>query len=86
MEAAKNSIKCASVQPMLARSIQILPQHFSKCDIFCRIYMCPKEGKLVVSGHDRLIKCAVVLNVPCKRSCSTVGLSPAWPMWNHVEQ
>ncbi len=27
-----------------------------------------------------------MLNVPCKRSCCTVELCPAWPMWNHVKQ
>ncbi len=45
-----------------------------------------RKKKLGVRGPDRSTKCAVVLNVPCKRSWCAVKLCPAWPRWNHMEQ
>jgi hypothetical protein len=46
--------------------------------------VCPTEKKSGVSGPDRSVKCAVVLNVPCERSWCAVDLCPPGPcgiMW-----
>jgi hypothetical protein len=48
--------------------------------------LCLTRKNLGVSRLDRFVKCAVVFNVPCKRSRCTLELCPAWPMWNPVEQ
>ncbi len=50
-------------------------------------YTCTRqEKKLGVRGPDQSAKCAVVLNVPYKRSWCAVKLCPPWHRWNHVEQ
>ncbi len=48
--------------------------------------VCSTEKKSGVSGPDWSAKCAVVLNIPCKKRWCSVELCPAWPMLNHVEQ
>jgi hypothetical protein len=62
--------------------------HFVNKNLSNDDFRCPlcarQRGSQMYSGSS--VKCAVVLDVSCKRSWCTVDLCPTWPMWNHVEQ